>query len=205
MRLQTKILINFFLVFTVFLIPFFLYAEMEIGVIDNQINIETIPENPEPYQNVTIKITSFATDLNKATIEWISGSNVVSSGIGKTSYSFKALGPEIPSVFDVQIIPFGSFSSVNKRVIIIPTEIEVMWEAVDGYTPPFYRGKSFVSAEGLIKVVAIPSTNTIKSGKGNIVYSWKNGDNTQLDASGYNKDSYKFANNILNEKEIVTV
>lgn len=185
--------------------PTFSRASVEIGAQDSDINIETVPENPEPYQDVTINLTSYATDLNKATIQWQSGKNVVLSGVGKTSYSFKALGPNTSTVFNVTIVPSESADSITKQIIISPSEIELLWESVDGYVPLLYRGKSFASRESLIKVVAVPNSTVVKSSKNNIVYNWKNNGKAVQDASGYGKDSYIFANSELNKAEEISV
>ncbi len=208
MSLKTKSFLIIISVFIgIFTISHFSNAEQEIMILDSDISVETIPENPEPYQNITITLKSYATDLNKAKIEWIMGSNVVLSGIGKTKYSFNAPGPNATTIFDISITPQNSISNILKRVAISPSEIELMWEAVDSYTPPFYKGKSFASREGKIKVVAIPNTNTIKSGKGNISYTWKSGEgeDTNESASGYGKDFYIINNKALNTKEKVRV
>jgi hypothetical protein len=204
-QLKTKLLISILLLSGLIFMPVVLRAESEIVLQESDIEIQTIPENPEPYQDVTIKLVSYATDLNKAMIEWRSGSSTVLSGYGKTSYSFKAFGPNTTVVFDVSITPPDSLNSVSKKISISPSEVEVLWEAVDGYTPVFYKGKSFISREGKIKVVAIPNTNVVKQGKGNITYTWQSNDKTVQSASGYNKDSYVFKNDLLNKTEAVTV
>jgi hypothetical protein len=180
-------------------------AVNEILLQEDDISVDTIPENPEPYQDITIKLSSYATDLNKAMIRWQSGSSIVLSGYGKTTYSFKTQGPNTITSIVVTINIPGSIDSITKRISINPSEVELIWEGVDSYTPPFYRGKSFPSAEGLIKVVAVANTNTTKKGKGDITYTWKAGDNTALDVSGYNKDSYVFKNSELNDVEKVSV
>lgn len=186
-------------------IPFVSYAEMQIEVQEGEINMETMPSNPQPYQDVTINISSFATDLNKAIITWQSESKTVLSGIGKTSYSFKTGEAGLSIVFDISITPVGSMSSISKKVVIIPSEIEIMWESVDGYTPPFYKGKSLPVSGAKIRAVAIPNTNTIKSGNGSITYTWKNNDKTILEASGYNKNAYIFKNSMFDIKNEISV
>jgi len=185
--------------------PSILLAESEIMIQDSDVEIQLIPENPEPYQDVTIKLVSYATDLNKAMIEWRSGSTIVLSGYGKTNYSFTAFGPNTATVFDVTITPSGSMGSISKNIVIAPSEVEVLWESLDGYTPPFYKGKSLVGREGTIKVVAIPNTNVVKQGKGNITYTWKSNDKTNQNASGFNKDSFVLKNEVLNKSEEVSV
>ena len=200
-----KILLSVIFILSIFYIREFSIAANEIMPQESDIAITTIPENPQPYEDVTVMLSSYATDLNKAQIQWQVGSNIVLSGYGKTSYSFKALGPNTITVIDLTITIPGSIDRILKRIAINPSEVELIWEGVDSYTPPFYRGKSFPSAEGLIKVVAIPNTNTIKKGKGTITYTWKAGDNTVSGASGYNKDSYVFRNSELNDTEKVSV
>ncbi len=187
--------------------PLYLRAEngIDIQLQSGDISIETIPENPQPYEDVTIKLSSYSTDLSKAFINWRNGSNEILSGYGKTSYSFRAFGPNTTTTFDIDITTGDTGDKVSKRVIISPAEVELMWESVDGYTPPFYRGKSFVSPEGFIRVVAIPNTSTIKSGKGKVSYAWKLNNDTVANASGYNKDSYVFKNDQLDTTEKVTV
>ncbi len=185
--------------------PSILKAESEILLQESDVEIEIIPQNPEPYQDVTINLISYSTDLNKAQITWQSGSNVILSGYGKTKYSFTTSGPNTTTVFDIKITPTDSLNSVTKKVLISPSEVEVLWEAVNSYTPPFYKGKAFLSKEGTVKVVAIPNTNVIKQGKGKVSYTWKLNDTTDQNASGYNKDSFIFKNSSLNTTEEVTV
>lgn len=178
---------------------------MEIQVQEDEISVETIPSNPQPYEKVTINLTSYATDLNRATIRWEDKSGTLLSGIGAKSYSFTTGGPNTSITFNVSITPAGSVGSIEKIVVITPSEIEIMWESVDGYTPPFYKGKSLPVSGSYIKAVAIPNTNTIKSGSGSLAYTWKNSDNTVLEASGYNKNSYTFKNSMFDETNTITV
>lgn len=186
-------------------IPCFSSADLQIDVQGNEINVETIPINPEPYQDVTINLSSYATDLNKAIITWQSDSGTVLSGIGKTSYTFTTKGPDSSTVFNINITPVGSVSTISKTIVITPSEVEIMWESVDGYTPPFYKGKSLPTSGGIIKAVAIPNTGTIKSGSGSISYTWKNSDSTVQEASGYNKNSYVFKNSMFDNASSISV
>lgn len=167
----------------------------------SDINIETIPENPEPYSDVTIRVSSFATDLNKAGIDWVINNKTVLSGTGKTTYTFKVGAPNTSTSIDVKIIPFGG-GSISRQIIVQPSEIEMLWQAVDSYTPAFYKGKALPIQEGKIKVVAFPNTvNIAKANKKNMVYGWSRNNSTQADASGYGKDSFTFTNNILTNTE----
>lgn len=177
----------------------------DTGITGSDINVDLTPENPQPYSDITINLSSYATDLNKANIQWKNGKNILLSGYGKTSYSFKTFGSDVGISFSIVITPADSGASITKNITINPQEVNVLWESMDGYTPPFYRGKSFVSPEGMIKVVAIPNSSTLGSFRGKVTYTWKNGDKTDLGMSGYNKDSYVFKNSNLNDQENIGV
>ena len=188
-----------FSIINIFFVPSFSFALSQIDVQEGEINVEVVPENPQPYQEVTITLTSFATDLNKAIIMWSGNEGKILSGIGETRYSFKAGGPNTTTIFNINITPVGSMATINKKVAIIPSEIDTLWESVDGYAPLFYKGKILPTSGSTIKVVAIPNTNTIKSGQGSVAYTWSNTKETQLSASGYNKNSYTFKNSMFDD------
>lgn len=206
---MAKISFKFYLVVLLmigFLIsPAFSHADSAITIQPTDIQIETIPTNPEPYQLVTIKLTSYSTDLNKAMITWKSRGSVISSGYGKTSYSFTASGPNTNMIFSILINPAGSMTSITKQVGISPSVVSLLWEAVDSYTPPFYKGKALLSRQGKIRVVAIPTTASTSGEGNNITYTWKLNDQTHQEVSGYNQNSYTFPNNVLDKSENVSV
>lgn len=186
-----------FFILGIFLFPFVNVAESEILVQENEIDYEMIPENPEPYDRVTINLFSYATDIDKAFISWESNNGVVQSGIGKKSLTFNAPGADDSIYFDISVSPAGQSSSIKKRIVINPSDLDILWESVDGYVPPFYKGKALPSRGGIIKVVAIPNSKTITSGIGKIDYTWKSNDDTLEEYSGYNLNSYIFKNSLF--------
>ena len=202
---KIKFFLTGFFILGIMIIPHISFSESQIQIQGEEIVVETIPENPQPYENVTIIISSYATDLNKAIITWQNESETILSGIGKKSYSFKTGGPDTVNVFNINIVPVGSMNIINKTIYVIPSEVEILWESVDGYAPPFYKGKILPVSGGLIKAIAIPNTSTIKNGIGSISYTWKNSDNTSLEDSGYNKNSYIFKNSALDDQNKITV
>ena len=195
--IKIKILVGIIFMVSILSMPSFSFAISETNIFESDISVQMWPEIPEPYQDVEINLVSYATDLTKANIEWKIGSKVLNSGYGRTSYSTTALGPNTTTTILVSITPVNSMSKIIKEIVLRPSEIDVLWESLDGYTPLFYKGKSFISPEGLIRVVAIPNSSTIKSGSGNISYKWKRNDDTVLEVSGFNKNSYTFKNNVL--------
>jgi hypothetical protein len=172
---------------------------------DGDINIEILPENPEPYADVTIKLSSFATDLNRANIDWKINGKTVLAGTGRTSYSFETQGPNTITTIDVGITPVDGIS-VNKQVTVRTSEIEMLWQAIDSHTPAFYKGKALPIQEGRIRVVAFPNTvNVSKANKKTLVYGWSRNNSAVQSASGFGKDSFTFTNNVLVNTENIKV
>lgn len=204
-KIKFIIVVIGFFILGIISVPSLSFAESQIEAQEGDINVEVNPNNPQPYQDVTITLSSFATDLNRAIINWQTGSGTVSSGIGKTSYTFKTDGPNTYNVFNINITPVGSLNTITKTVIITPSEVNLMWESVGGYVPPFYKGKALPVGGSMIRVVAFPNTDTIKSGSGSLTYDWKKADSAVPEASGYNKNSYVFKNSPFDIVDKITV
>jgi hypothetical protein len=176
------------------------FSANQIPLTESEVMVEISPKNPIPLQNVTIKISSYSADLNRATITWKSESGVVSSGIGKTSYTFKAPEANISTSFTINIST-PSDGTVVKKINIRPSDIDVFWESTNGYTPPFYKGKSFPITNGSVKVVAIPNFQS----KRGFSYVWRNQNTTKSNQSGYDKSYYIFNNSMFDEVNQVAV
>jgi len=205
-----KIIKTIFLASFIFILSIFFYskisnAESLLGVTENNINVKVSPENPKPGDSVTLKLTSYAININKSMIVWQNNNQVLVSGYGKDTYTFTAGANGSMSVFNVKITLPDSSSVINKEIIIIPSDIDILWEANDSYTPPFYKGKAFPSQEGSIKVVAIPNSDSIKSGSGDVIYTWTRNDEAMQNVSGYNKNSFIFKNSVLKDIEKISV
>ncbi|MCC6323387.1 hypothetical protein IT400_01195 [Candidatus Nomurabacteria bacterium] len=197
-----SIILGFLIIVGIFIYtPKFIYAETK--VVSGDINIEMIPNNPEPYTDVTVKLASYATDLNRASIDWKINNQTVLSGIGRTSYTFKTGGPNSATVINLNILPDNGII-ITRQIAVVPSEIEMLWQAVDSYTPSFYKGKALPTQQSVIKVVAFPNTvNIEKANKKNMIYTWKLNDSAAQNASGYGKDSFTFENNVLKNTEHV--
>lgn len=200
-----KFVVFIVILFGIFYVSNTTLADSEIGTQDEDIVVSLSPKTPEPYQDVSVSLSSYATDLNKATISWKENGKTVLSGIGKTTYSFKTSGPGVRTTITVSVRPSDSIVSINKTITINPSEVELLWESVDGYTPPFYKGKTLGIRGSSMKVVAIPSTSSISSGIGNMSYTWKNNGEVNQNVSGYNKNTYTFKGDLFDGGNEITV
>ncbi len=189
--------------FGIVILSLYTYPYLALAqLVQSDIAIETVPDVPEPYKSVTIKLVSYAIDLNNATITWIVNGSSALAGVGAKQFSLDAPGPGASKTVVAKIV-FGS-SSLSKQIIIKPSQVDLLWQAIDSTVPPFYRGKSLPGSEGIIKIVAMPvfSTSTQQSG---VIYNWKKNFNSLQDASGYNKNSINIKLNYLNPIEQFSV
>ena len=159
------------------------------------IQVTMTPEYPAPGDMVDIKIEDFGNNSNNSFIEWSSENIILLSGVGENtlrSFQLNSDGlPEIVSIF----IRRDDGSATRKDFKIIPSEIDIIYETYT-YTPPFYKGKSDVSSESLVKIIAIPH---VLSSSGNRIptedlnYRWRINDDVMTDYTGrgFNKVYYE--------------
>ena len=162
------------------------------------------PENPAPGENVNITLKSYSNDLDSVLISWSVDSKKVSSGIGKKSFSLNApnAGGEA-SVIATVSLPDGA---IDTKIIIRPSVMVLLFQTVDSYTPPFYKGKALPPPDSLVKVVALPE---VKSGSNlvnpkNMTYLWKQDYTNNPNNSGYGKNSFTYINDYLDDSNNIS-
>lgn len=170
----------------------------QLGTAD--LSISTIPLQPLPLQTVQLKVSSYGFDLSQANIVWSYNGAPVASGTGRTAISITA--PGNGQVATIAVTASGNdFAATTATLLLRPASVDVLWEGVGSYTPPFYKGRSLPSTGGVIRVTAIPAINA-PSG---ISYSWSENDSALQDSSGYGKSSVLIQNGILYPTEDIAV
>lgn len=175
------------------------------ALIQTDVAVESIPDIPGPHQNVSLSLISYATDLNRAQINWFQNGSLKLGGFGEKKFSFETGGVGEITTIEIEITVEGS--TLSKRLVIIPADVDLLWEATNTYAPPFYKGKILPSSEGVIKVIALPhfKKGTGEVDPGAVVYNWKRNYHSQQDASGYAKNVFTFKQSYLNPIEYITV
>ncbi len=153
------------------------------------------PQYPKANENVNAYLSTYSTDLNSARISWTLNGETLLVGIGKKNFSFKVGDSEFQTILEVTIETLDG-STINKRIVISPSEIDMLWEASGAYTPPFYKGKALVPIEGSVKIVAIPSTEN----QAGLNYKWKKDGKSKQDSSGYEKNYLIYRNTYLEDE-----
>lgn len=192
-----RILTTSLIVFGLFFVAPLAHAQ-EAG---DEISVDVIPALPAPGENTTISLSSFTANLDGAKITWTVNGTVKLSSFGAKKYSLTAGKVGITTKIVISIIlPTGE--KVEKTIVIQPAEADLLWQAVDSYTPPFYKGRALPASEALIKVVAIPN---IKNQNASLVYNWKKNYQVAQAESGFGKNAYSFRVSYLNKNEKIGV
>ena len=172
---------------------------------DTDITVTISPEFPSPNEEVKVQIGSFVTDLEKAFIGWSLNGDTVATGVGKTDYMFNT--ENLSRILLNITIETVQNQSLVKNIAIVPAYVDLVWEGVDSYSPPFYKGRTLVASEGKYKIVAIPSVSA--SGErvhnANLSYDWIKDGTLERKDSGWGEDSFIFKNSYLDTGNNVRV
>lgn len=195
---------------SIFSLVFFLSANSlvfaQLGV-EPTIGIKVSPEIPGPNEDVTITVTSFSTDIKRALVSWFVDGEVVLSGYGEESVSIKS--PVAGSQKSVSLkIVTETGVEIEKNIVIAPQDVDLLWEAIDSYAPPFYKGRSLPSREALVKVSAIPSIRNSAGAKisnSDLVYNWSQNYSNKPNFSGYGKSYFVYKNAYLDDQDFVSL
>lgn len=191
-----KKLFKFFFLTAIIFSGIFTHAQVR----DTDLVLDISPLYPNPNENVTATLTSYATNLDKAVITWSVDGQVRSEGIGKKSFFFTMAGAGTTLNISATINTLDG-QSLQKSVLVTPTAVDLLWEANDSYSPPFYKGKTLVGSQGEFKVVAIPSLRNQNGAidPDNLSYTWSKDGDMQPDSSGWGKTSFVFTNSYLDK------
>lgn len=174
------------------------------AVRDSDIAVDIIPEVPGPNQNVKMSISSYATNLNKASVSWTVDGKQLSSGTGKTTFSFTT--GDVGSKTEIGIaIVVEEGGRVDKIVTIQPSQVDMLWEASESYVPPFYKGKALPVQESKVKVVAFPVEKDGSIVPSTKVYNWKKNYVVDQSNSGYGKNAFIVKNSYLDQGDTVSL
>ncbi len=169
------------------------------------ISIKVSPENPAPNQDITVTLSSFLSNLDTVIIAWsVNGARIISE-TGQKSFSTKVgdAGTDTRIVATIYL-PAGT---VEKRITVRPSHLTMLWEAMDSYVPPFYKGKALPVLDSEIKVVAMPeiiSGSSMVNPK-NMAYTWRKDYSNEQAASGYGKNYFIYLNDYLESSNNVEV
>lgn len=164
------------------------------------------PEYPKAYEDVSLTIRTFSFDVDLAFITWKVDSRVFASGVGVKSIKVntKSTGTVTP-IEARAVLPNGD--SVTLVFNLSAQSVDLVWEALESYTPPFYEGLSLPGEGALVKVVAFPSfvENGVGIPPNNVAYAWTVNDQRMPAASGLGKQTLTTRLDYLSDSTIIKV
>ncbi len=175
---------------TLLALSWIVVARAQTATID--LSLSMVPLNPLPLQNVTITAQSYSTDINQANMTWTYNDKTIASGVGQTAITIVAPASGVAGTITVTASGAG-FDTTSATLLLRPASVDLLWEGVDSYTPPFYKGLALPSLGGIIRVTAIPSISAPKQ----MSFAWSHNGDAQPSRSGYNKSSFVFQNSDL--------
>ena len=172
-----------------FLIPVFSTAQ--IPSLDMSLILKSAPLHPKPNKVVTVTLTSYSTNLDKAeSIKWYVNGNLVAQDASISAISLKtgALG----SRSTIEVVVKSSRGEVlRKQLILRPTDIDLLWEA-QSYTHPLYKGKALPSSRASVTTVAmayfVTSGGRLLSSN-ELIYKWRQNGKILGSVSGRGKNT----------------
>ena len=183
--LVLSLIVSFFVAFS---------AHAQLAINDDDISVRMDPLVPGAGQQFDLTVSSFIADVNRSRITYRENGVVVAQGIGLKQQSFKApaIGGKTTISITVETLESGSYT---KSIVLRPSHVDLLYEAVNSYVPKGYEGKKLPAHYGGVKVVAMPyfiDDAGRKLDPKSLVYRWYVGDKIQQQSSGYGRDVFYF-------------
>jgi len=189
--ISLRVSLLFILSLAFFVVPLPSYGQVALPA-DSSAETLTVainPEHPRAFSLVEVSIQSFSVDLNQVTISWFLNGVRQKEGVGERTLLFQTGG--IGEKSTVRIVASSPIGVIADEVVeIIPASVDLIWQGRT-YTPPFYRGRSVVSAEALVDIVAFPQMilNNRFLQDDEITYTWKKDGEVLGEYSGYGRNT----------------
>ncbi len=198
---------SFFILFLVVFFGFSAVAYAQLNQpMETTINIDLSPENPGPNQYVYAALTSYATNIDAATITWKLNGKTVQSGKGVKSYSFTTGGIGKTTTLEI-IAQTQEGETIDKSVTIKPASVDLIWQS-DAFVPPFYKGKALYSWQNQITFIALPhimSSSGAEISPKSLIYKWTQNGSVDAANSGYGRNTFTVIPNIISRPLDISV
>ena len=172
---------------------------------DQVLEVNIVPQNPNPGDLVTITVGNNTYDLDKANISWY-----VNGTLSQQATGLKLFSTTIPATggkTDIKVdIKTTEGVEITKDFPFNITGVSLIWEA-NTYVPPWYKGKALFTPQATGRVIAVPqiySGGTLVD-PSTLIYNWTDNDSEEPDQSGYGDNIYYFAGNIISRPRTISV
>src|SRR5680860_358109 len=141
---------------------------------EQALRITLLTKDPQPGETVQLSLFHYGRDyLNYSNITWFVNGAEYESGVGKKRISIKT--GAVGSTYSVRAVAVSDIETYETSPITFSVaNIDLLWEAAQSYTHPFYRGKALPAMDTAVRIVAIPQVSnqggTVPAAS--LVYSW---------------------------------
>lgn len=192
-----KVLKSLLFLVTFLILPTFLHAESGgFSIVSKQSSLV-------PGENIVLEIVGYSYDINSAEIVWYKNG----SKLGYSSKSITVTFPEYGK-YDTYKSSINIGNNFFEIYYTLGAEsVDLLYEADNSYTIPFYKGRPLPIKQSVIKVSAIPvflSSGSIQN-TSESVYNWKHNKTNQANYSGLGKRFYLFQNSFFYTSENIEV
>ncbi len=171
---------------------------------EEDILVETIPEVPGPNEDVTLRLKSYSFNLNNYYIVWYENGEQKSADYGNREYQFHTGGSGSVTTITA-VLEIGN-QVFRKEFRFSPSQVDLLWEAIDAYVPPFYKGKALPIEQSALKITAIPETLFLTPADApKLIYYWDRNYVRDISKSGFGRQSFLLNGDPLIETEKISV
>lgn len=163
------------------------------------VNIETNPKHPSFGDTVLFTATGFGFDIGSSNVVWKKNGEIVASGVGQTIYSETI--DKNQTAYSLSVETENNGNILKKIYRISPFYVDLLWEVKDGYTPPFYKGKTLPVRQSNVLFHAIAD----KHHSSKINFTWEKGAESQSYFSGQGRNTFSVLNDLLYNADTVSV
>jgi hypothetical protein len=164
------------------------------------ITLDINPSDPTPGEYVTASVESYEVNLDLAYITW-KHNKETKSGFGETEFKTKISRDTTMSNTIIANIVMQDGQKIERQITISGVNLDISWEAINTYAPPFYMGKRIPIRENFIRVAVIGPNN---KGSG-IAYSWKRNGKAFNNSGGGARPYIDFTNTEIQKNESIDV
>jgi hypothetical protein len=151
---------------------------------NDPLTVTITPENPKPYDTVTVTPESTLVDLSAAKITVSVNGKVIENGGGVQSVPVTVAGPGQKTSITVSASVGGQ--TYTQQIALRPADVSLVLDPVST-THPFYLGAALTAPQGRVRVIALADLRSSPGARLNpasLVYTWKWGDKVLADQSG---------------------
>lgn len=185
---------------TKYILFIFIFLSAISADAQSSLTIKSTPSNPSPLQKVQLSLSGGDLNLDSANITWSTNNRTIDGGIGKKSIEITAPESGVQGIV-IANVQTNNGSNISTSISLTPGSIDLLWESIDSYVPPFYKGKALPATNSNIKITAIP-TNGIPN---SLNYTWTKDTTVLGSLSGPNKNTIIVKNSEFSNTENIGV